>query len=344
VAASDFDLTALPRHLRMRFVVEDDDGTVVASGRDLGALSVALGERARRAVAAVMPSRYRRSGLQQWPGGDLPRMLETEVDGRRIVAYPTLVDEGASVGVRLVIDAAEQERLMAAGTRRLLLLAVPRAQAQVERRLRGEPGMGAVRPPAPGIADLAADCATAAADRLIEARGGAAWDEDGYRRLEDAARERLAPLAVGAAAQASAVVIAAAGLASRLEDVPPALAAAAADIRDQLARLVHPGFVAAAGITRLQHLARYVEAVRLRLDKLRERPDRDRDLMARVQVLESAYDDVVAGLPAGRRADADVVEVRWMLEELRVSLFAQILGTAQPVSEQRVRRALAALA
>ena len=100
----------------------------------------------------------------------------------------------------------------------------------------------------------------------------------------------------------------------------------------------------AAGLTRLQHLARYVEAIRLRLDKLRERPDRDRDLMARVQVLEAAYDDVVTGLPAGRRTDDDVVEARWMLEELRVSLFAQTLGTAQPVSEQRVRRALAALA
>ena len=98
------------------------------------------------------------------------------------------------------------------------------------------------------------------------------------------------------------------------------------------------------GLARLQDLARYVEAIRARLGKLRDRPDRDRDLMARARALEAAYDDLVAGLPPSRRTDADVLDARWMLEELRVSLFAQTLGTAHPVSEQRVRRTLTSLA
>jgi ATP-dependent helicase HrpA len=333
LAPTDFDLTRLPRHLQLRFSIEDDDGTVVASGRDLEALSSELAERARQAVAAATPGHLEQSGLLAWPDGGLPRM----VDGvRGAVAYPTLIDEGESVGVRIVTSPSDQERLMWAATRRLLLLAVPRAQSQAERRLRAKRVLTDVN-------DLAADCVTAAADRLLAARGGPAWDEDGYRRLEEAARDRLAPLTIAAATLAAEIVLAASALTDRLGNAAPALEPAIADMRSQLSRLVFPGFVAASGLTRLQNLARYIEAARLRLDKLRERPDRDRNLMARARALEAAYDDLLASLPPSKRADASVVEARWMLEELRVSLFAQTLGTAHPVSEQRVTRALASL-
>jgi ATP-dependent helicase HrpA len=108
--------------------------------------------------------------------------------------------------------------------------------------------------------------------------------------------------------------------------------------------LVRPGFVAAAGLSRLRDLARYLEGVRVRLDKVGDRPDRDRGLMARVRDLERAYAEAVQALPRGRRRTPEVVDVRWMLEELRVSSFAQVLGTPRPVSEQRIRKALAALA
>jgi ATP-dependent helicase HrpA len=165
------------------------------------------------------------------------------------------------------------------------------------------------------------------------------WDDEGWARLEEAAKDRLAPLAVAAAGQAGDIVVAAAGLAERLEQAPATLDAAVADMRAQLRRLVHPGFVTEAGLTRLQDVARYVEGIRTRLDKLRERPDRDRDLMARARAIEAAYDEVAA-----HSADPEVAELRWLLEELRVSLFAQTLGTARPVSEQRLRKALAALA
>lgn len=381
VTPADFDVARLPRHLRLRFSVEDVDGRVVAAGRDLDARSTALAEQARRAVAAATPGHLERRGLRGWPEGGLPRIVETVVDGGRAVAYPTLVDEGESVGVRIVTGPAEQERLMAAATRRLMLLAVPGAPVQVERRLLAELGPVAssraasgvndlrdlatvrdqLRPPhpgpdqtdgpggdhggieLPGPPELLADCLVAAADRLITARGGPAWDDESHRRLQQAAKDRLVSLAVAAAGQVAAIVAAAVTLAERLDRSPSAVAPAVADMRSHLARLVHPGFVGDTGLTRLPHLARYVEAIGHRLDKLRERPDRDRHLMARARSLEAAYDHVVARLSPARRTDDDVVAVRWMLEELRVSLFAQVLGTAQPVSEQRVRRALAAL-
>jgi ATP-dependent helicase HrpA len=144
----------------------------------------------------------------------------------------------------------------------------------------------------------------------------------------------LAPQAVGAAGPAAELVAAAHALEARLAATgAPALAPAVDDMRAQLRRLLAPGFVTRGGLGRLGDLRRYMEAVRLRLDKLGQRPERDRDLMLRVQRLESDYDE--------RQDDPAGVDVRWMLEELRVSFFAQVLGTARPVSEQRIRRALA---
>ncbi len=410
VAPGDLDVGKLPRHLRLRFSIEDG-GRVIASGRDVGALWADLARPARRAVVAALPGDVERSGLRTWPGGALPRVVEAEVDGHRVRAYPTLVDGDETVAVRLVATPADQARLMWTGTRRLLVLAAPEAQRQAERRLRSggttdtaksvvrstpaatdrtrrsrkrpvlndladlgdldltRPATPAVRttpakqvdPPRrtgragtggrgpTRLAGLAADCVTAAADRLLTSRGGPVWDEDGFRRLEEAARERLAPLAVAAARQAGEIVDATQALTELLDrldglgSAAPALQPAVADMRSQLARLVHPGFVTATGLARLPHVARYVEAVQVRLDKLRERPDRDRELMDRVRSAEAAYDDVVAAMPPARRSEPEVVDARWLLEELRVSLFAQTLGTAQPVSEQRLRRTLSAL-
>jgi ATP-dependent helicase HrpA len=115
-------------------------------------------------------------------------------------------------------------------------------------------------------------------------------------------------------------------------------------MRAQVRSLVAPGFVSRAGLGRLRDIARYLEAVRLRLDKLGERPGRDHDLMVRAQGLEHAFTAARDALPAGRRGAPEVVDVAWLLEELRVSLFAQTLGTARPVSEPRVREAISRFA
>jgi ATP-dependent helicase HrpA len=339
VTPGDLVVDALPAHLRVRFRVEDDEtgGAEVASGRDLKALQRQLAEPARRAVAeavaAVAPG-LERSGLSRWDVGALPRAVEASSGSRPVRGYPALVDEGTTVGVAVMATPAHQALAMGAGTRRLLLLFVPGARTEVERRLRSVPALATVSPHYPAVAALTEDCLSAAADRLVAARGGPAWDEDGFRVLADAARERLTALAVGAAGRAADLVAAAHTLEARLDGTgAAAFAPAADDMRAQLRRLLAPGFVGRAGLARLADLGRYVEAVRLRLDKLGERRRRDRDLMQRVQVLERAYDE--------RRGDPEVAEVAWMLEELRVSFFAQALGTPRPVSEQRIRRVLA---
>jgi ATP-dependent helicase HrpA len=131
---------------------------------------------------------------------------------------------------------------------------------------------------------------------------------------------------------------------ARLDDTrADALQPAVADMRAQLAALIHPGFVTATGYRRLPQLARYLRGIERRLDKLPESPSRDAASMAIAQRAGLAYRETVADLPPARRADPDVAEVRWMLEELRVSLFAQTLGTRVPVSENRILSALSRL-
>jgi len=114
-------------------------------------------------------------------------------------------------------------------------------------------------------------------------------------------------------------------------------------MRAQLSGLIYPGFVAATGYRRLPHLTRYLQGIERRLDKLPENPARDAAGMAVAHRVELAYQQALAGLPAARRNDADMTDVYWMLSELRVSLFAQTLGTQVPVSENRILGALSRL-
>jgi ATP-dependent helicase HrpA len=241
-------------------------------------------------------------------------------------------------------SASDQARAMRTGTRRLLALAVPAARRDAERRLRAAPALAAAPPHVPGVAALADDCVAAAVDRIVATHGGFAWDEDGFARLAAAARDRLPALASGAAGQAADLVAAAVALEARLDATrPPAQQPAVDDMRAQVRASVRPGFVTATGLARLRDVGRYLEGVRLRLDKLGDRLERDGGLMRTARALEHEYAELVASLPRDRRSSPEVVELRWMLEELRVSLFAQVLGTPRPVSEQRIRKALAAL-
>jgi ATP-dependent helicase HrpA len=345
VAPADFDLARVPAHLLVRFRVEDGAGAEVAAGRDLADLRRRLAPDARRAVAAAAPKLERR-GLVTWSIGTLPRVVDAPAGaGLSVRGYPALVDEGSTVGVRVLTGEDEQARAMAAGTGRLLALAVPAARRDAERRLRTVPALAAAPARYPGPAALADDCVAAAADRIVAAEGGPAWDEGSWSRLAAAARTRLPRLAAGAATQAGDLVAAAVSLESSLAEVrAEALRPAAADMRAQVRSLVGVGFVTRVGLSRLKDVGRYLEAVRVRLDKLPDRPDRDAKAMATARAVEAEFTEARAKLPPDRRAAPEVVDLAWQLEELRVSLFAQTLGTPRPVSEQRLRRAIAALA
>jgi ATP-dependent helicase HrpA len=330
-----WDLSRLPAHLRITFRVTDS-GRELASGKDLDELRRRLRPRLQTMLNEA-GSDITRTGLRDWSIGTLPRV----VTRGRVTAYPALVDAGDAVDVRLFETEAEASAAMRRGTRRLLLLQVPSGVRSIADRLPNQRKLAMSRSPYPGIGALLDDCAACAADQVIAEAGGPAWDADGFARLVAEARDAL-PLATARVVDVAGQVLETAHEAEvRLQRAGvPALAAALADARGQFAGLIYPRFVSETGLRRLPDLVRYLRAISRRLDTAAADPGRDAERMAVVRGVTEAYRQTVADLPAARRSDPDVQAVRWMIEELRVSLFAQLLGTSGPVSEKRIYAAL----
>jgi ATP-dependent helicase HrpA len=278
-----------------------------------------------------------RSGLTSWNFGELPRVF---TEGT-MVAYPALADAGDKVDVRLFETETAARVAMWAGTRRLILLGAPSPVKSIAGSLSTRAKLALSHNPHGGVAAMFADCINCAADYLMAEAGGPAWDRDGFDRLSAAVRSRLHEVTADVVRRVESALRLAHAIETRLEDMrADAVRPAVADVRAQLSGLIYPGFVTATGYRRLPHLTRYLQGIERRLDKLPENPARDAANMAIAQQVEQAYRQAVQDLPATRRGDDDVSEARWMLEELRVSLFAQTLGTLAPVSQNRVLAAL----
>jgi ATP-dependent helicase HrpA len=330
-----WDLSRLPPHLRITVRVTDGDH-VLAEGKDVAELQRELRPRLR-AVLSQAAVGLTRSGLTSWDFGELPKVFRQGT----VVAYPALADAGDRADVRLFETEAAARTAMWAGTRRLILLGAPSPVKSIAGALPTRAKLALSHNPHGSVAAMFADCVSCAADYLMAGAGGPAWDRDGFERLSAAVRSRLHEVTADVVTQVESALRLAHTVEVRLDESrAEALRPAVADMRAQLSGLIYPGFVTATGYRRLPHLTRYLRGMERRLDKLPENPARDAANMAVAQRVEQAYRQAVADLPAARRGDADVTEVGWMLSELRVSLFAQTLGTPAPVSENRVLAAL----
>lgn len=335
-----FDLDLLPKHLRPTFRIVGTDGRELAAGKDLRALAGQVHAEAAAIVASVDIG-LERSGLRTWDFGDLPRSVESEIDGRVVTAYPALADGGDSAAVVACTSAAEQADTMWAGTRRLVRLAMPAPAKQVDslldERTKKAMAKGAVQSKVAWYNDIIG-CAL---DHLIARAGGPVWTEAEFDRLTTAVRgefhDTLAAVAKAAAellARQSALQVT---LALR---VPPNTAPAIGDIGQQLDRLVYEGMLTGVGFGRLDDVDRYLRALEWRLDTLSKNIRRDSELMLRCRQLESDYDDLTRTVSPS----ADTEALAWTLEEFRVSSFAQHLRTPIPVSEKRIRKEIHRLA
>jgi ATP-dependent helicase HrpA len=353
VAPEDFDLAKVPDHLKITFRVVDERRRKItghAEDKDLDALKQRLRPKTREAITKAferaadpaLATMEQRTGLTDWTVGTLARTFEARRAGQPVKAYPALVDEGATVAVRLFDTEPEQAEAMWRGTRRLILLNVPVNPAKFAAdQLSNQQKLALSRNPHGSVQGLFEDCATAAADRLIAGHGGPAWDEESYRKLFDAVRADLVGLTQRAIQQVQQALAAWHSCERRLKDTAsPVLLANVQDVKEQLAGLVHPGFVTAAGLRRLPDLMRYLVAADRRLQQMPTAVQRDTTRMEKVREIQAEYTELLAAQPAGRPVPAAVRDIRWMIEELRVSYFAHALGTAFPVSDKRVFKAL----
>jgi ATP-dependent RNA helicase HrpA len=340
VPRSAWALSRLPAHLRMTFRVEDDDGGLVAEGQDLEALRVAARPRLRAELSAAAAG-LEHQGLRAWTIGALPKVVALPGTGQAVRGYPALVDEGESVGVRVLDTPEAQDLAMHAGTRRLLLLNAASPARYVTGRLGNAAQLALAGAPHGSLAAVIYDATAAAVDALIAEAGGPAWDEDAFARLRDHVAGQLADATLRVVSQVAGIVDAAGDVRRRLQALPPTVPQEAReDVARQLGRLVYPGFVAASGAERLPDVLRYLRAASRRLERLPDSVAVDRDRMRTVHELEEAYRRRREAVPDGRAVPAPLQQVPWLLQELRVSQFAQGLGTRQPVSAKRIRRLL----
>jgi ATP-dependent helicase HrpA len=337
VAAGDFDLRRVPDHLRMTFRVVDKPARgparMLGEGKDLDELKARLAPRMRAALAAAAPG-LERDRVGAWDLGTLPKVVEERRGGRVVKGFPALVDEGGGVAVRLLETEAEQADAMWAGTRRLLLETIGSPVRYVLGRQDNRAKLTLSRYRHGSASELFQDCLAAAADDLIAGHGGPAWDAEGFRRLHDAVGGELAEATLAVVEGVERALAVAGEVEGRLAALSnPAFGPALEDLRAQLDDLVYPGWVTATGRRRLPDVHRYLRAMVQRLDRLPTDLARDAERMESVAHVTDAWHRALdRGVPGG--------EIRWMLEELRVSYFAQALGTPYPVSEKRVLRAI----
>ena len=335
-----WDLEKVPAHLRPTFRVLDAQGLEVGAGKDLDALKEPLRPSFDRAMREVADqSGVSASGQTEWTFGTIePSFIQTRA-GHEVHGYPALVDEGSTVGLRVMGSRDEQEAHHRLGVRRLLQLALPSPVSGLVDGLDNEAKLGLAASPYPNVRALMADCVVAAAGELVD-QAAVVRDQGAFETLVARARAELRDRSAAVLHRVLRVLAEWRPVDRAVHGrVEMSMLPAMNDLRGQLARLVHDGFIGVAGASVLREYPRYLAAMTARIDRVGEL-GRDRELMDRVEELQQAWQHRVDALPEGRPLGADLRAVRWMLEEYRVSLWAQQLGTAQPVSDARIRKAL----
>ncbi|AXP38657.1 TPA: ATP-dependent RNA helicase HrpA [Haemophilus influenzae] len=337
VEAEHWNWEQIPSHLKMTFRVVDENGKKIAESMNLDELKFNLKDRVQESISAVADDGIEQSGLHIWSFADLPQCYEQKQRGFSVKAFPAIVDEKDAVGIKLFETEFEQSVAMQQGLRRLLLLNVPSPIKYLHEKLPNKAKLGLYFTPFGRVLDLIDDCIACAVDKLIANFGGFVWDEAGFEKLRDFVRENLNEVTVDIAQKVEQILTLTYQLNQRLKGkMDFTMAFALSDIKSQLAGLVYQGFVQKSGYDRLPDLQRYLQAIDKRIDKLAQDVNRDRAAMLRVEQVQQAYQQLLAKLPKSKPISDEIAEIRYMIEELRVSLFAQQLGTKYQISDKRI--------
>jgi ATP-dependent RNA helicase HrpA len=326
VPVDAFRPDSAPPHLQMNFRVIDDHERQLGMGRSLADLKRELGGKTERILQeeSRIPEGERYTG---WTMGDLPELMELARGGQTLIGYPALLDAEDAVTLQ-VFDSPEKAReIHRAGVRRLLAIAFRDRIRDLERTLAKDAVLG----------PLKGDIVIAALERSFLAQSLPVLQADFARRVEEG-RSRFNLIAQEIIRTAAGILAERAALVKKLNLLEKSSPQAVSDLRQQIGRLLAPGWLARTPWERLQHLPRYLKAASLRLDKLRADPGRDARLAAEVATLELPYQrERIARARQGGES-GDFAQFGWLLEELRVSLFAQELKTPVPVSVKRLSK------
>ncbi|OOF71187.1 ATP-dependent RNA helicase HrpA [Rodentibacter caecimuris] len=337
VDAEYWNWNQIPAHLKMTFRVVDEKGRKIAESLNLDELKFSLKDKVQESISAVADDGIEQSGIHIWNFAQLPQFYEQKNRGFSVKAYPAIVDEKDSVGIKLFETEFEQHIAMQQGLKRLLLLNVPSPIKYLHEQLPNKAKLGLYFTPFGRVLDLIDDCIACAVDQLIANFGGFVWNKADFECLRNFVRENLNEITIDIALQVEHLLTLAFNINKRLKGkLDFTMAFALSDIKNQMTGLIYPNFVQKHGYQRLPDLLRYLQAVDKRIDKLAQDINRDRAAMLKVEHVSQVYQQLLAKLPKSQPISSEILEIRYMIEELRVSLFAQQIGTKYPISDKRI--------
>ncbi|HET8553601.1 MAG TPA: DUF3418 domain-containing protein, partial [Rhodanobacteraceae bacterium] len=334
VTAENFAATELPAHLRMRFVLEDDKGKQLASERDLAVLRSQWEGQARAAFSRQAAVDITREDVTRWEFDDIPARIAAP---GKPDAFPALVDQGESVALRVFERNADAREAHVDGVRRLLRLDLEKVFKQAQRKLPVGKKTALQYVPLGTLESLREDLVEGGFGDVLAERDLMVRDAGAFEVLRNTVADRLFAAAVERLKLAEPIIAVQAEVKRWLEPSRPGQSPASyADLHEQIESLLAPGFLRDTPSARLRHYPRYLEAMRLRAERLRRDPGKDHRHLHQVLPYWRAYLEKAA---TGDRSEA-LGRLRWLIEEYRVSLFAQELKTVEPVSAKRLTQAL----
>ncbi|WP_429000444.1 ATP-dependent RNA helicase HrpA [Succinimonas amylolytica] len=336
IKKEDFALENLPRHLSFYFRIVNTKGRLIAEGRDLGLLRHQLKEDVKNTLAEVLRDAPRNTKSDSWTFGTIPETETRRTGSLEVIAYPALHDSGDGVTLELYGSRDEADREMWQGEKRLIMLSIPSPLRYLESKLPNRAKLAMYFNAVGSVQTLIADLESLALDDIMESQGGACRDQKSFDSIVEEAKSSIYDRVLVLAEKAEQILLRANDVRKHLRGrMDLQTAYAFSDIGGELNRLVCKGFATSATMKYYSELPRYLDAMLKRIERLPRDPSRDRLLMLKCQAVEDRYESLL-GMFSGKTVPREVHLVRYMLEELRVSLFAQSLGTMYPVSEKRV--------
>ncbi|EPQ9985227.1 ATP-dependent RNA helicase HrpA [Vibrio vulnificus] len=343
VLREDWKLDQVPDHLKVTFRAVDERNRKLKEHKDLHELKESLKKKVQETLSKVADDDIEQQGLHTWSFGELPQVYQQKRGGYQVKAFPALVDNKDSVEIKLYETEQEQISAMKAGQRRLILLNVPSPIKYLHANLPNKSKLGLYFNPYGKVLDLIDDCIACGVDKLIEEQGGLVWEPEKFEALKEHVRAELGDTVVDIAKQVETILTTAFNINKKLKGkIDFTMAFALSDIKAQIEGLIFKGFATECGWKRLPDILRYMKAIERRMEKLPIDPNKDRLHMLKIESVVKDYKELLNKIPKGLAVPENVKEIRWMIEELRVSFFAQQLGTPYPVSDKRVKNAIEA--
>lgn len=333
----------LPAHLIMNFQVVNDKGKLLQQGRDLNQLKAQLQGKVKASIKQVAEKGIEKSKLTLWDFGSLPQGYEKKVANITIKAFPALVDHQSSVAIELFEQEEHAEQAMLNGVSRLILLNIPSPLKYLQEKMPNKAKLGLYFNPFGSITDLLQDCIQGACVFLVKKHMQDAGltllprAENDFDLVRDYVRAEISDCVLTAAIKVEQVLSLRHDIAKKSKgNVALNVIQSHSDIKQQSETLVFKGFVSASGFEKLDDINRYLKGILRRLEKLPIDPNQDRLKLIEVNKVSELYNSVLSQQRKDKPIEQNILQTQWMIEEFRISLFSQNLGTAQPISLKRI--------